>query len=226
MFLRIDLEEGRGSGESLDLRLALDDLLALNKCRSINTVATTIFPELLWTMANGDRHAFFKTYLRDYPRFKALDRQNARGTYFGRMIEPVNRVPEGQLEHVIRIQENHPTAARIRFQISIFDPNRDHKVGALPGFPCMQQLSFARHDDSLEVNAFYASQLVFEKGYGNYLGLVNLGIFAAKQMRLTLRAVNVFAGIAKTNVSNRRSKEYQRLIQVAEDLCSLKEQLG
>ena len=49
----------------------------------------------------------------------------------------------------------------------------------------------------LVVNAFYATQQLFDKAYGNYLGLARLGAFMAHEMRLPLVRLNVFAGVAK-----------------------------
>lgn len=227
MFLRIELGDNASFRESLELRRALDQLLALNpKHKGIDTVASTIFPLSRWVIADGDRDLFFSKYRRDYPRYKRLDPQNRKGTYFGRMIEPVPGLPDGQLEHVIGIYSRQPSAVRMKLQVSIFDAAQDHDKGARPSFPCMQQISFAPHEQALDLNAFYASQQFLLKGYGNYLGLINLGQFTAHQMGLKLRAVNVFAGIAKTDVSNRRSPEYLRLIQVAEALCSHPESRG
>jgi hypothetical protein len=221
LFLRIAAADGNHLlNEDPGLRAALDALLATNdKYKSVDTIANTIFPQTRWLIAGQNRSEFFAKYNRDYPRIKRLDIQNRKGTYFGRMVEPIAGVPEGQLEHIIGIYSRLPSAVRMKLQLSIFDPIRDHERGARPSFPCMQQISFAPHDATLDVNAFYASQQFLLKGYGNYLGLTRLGQFMASQMGLQLRSVNVFAGIAKIDVS--RSSEFRKLIATAEDLAQV-----
>jgi hypothetical protein len=51
--------------------------------------------------------------------------------------------------------------------------------------------------DGLVANAFYATQYVFDKAYGNYLGLAQLGAFMAHEMGLRLARLNVTVGVAK-----------------------------
>src|SRR3546814_7420399 len=67
-----------------------------------------------------------------------------------------------------------------------FDPGRDHVASAQLGFPCLQQVSFEPTTAGLVVNAFYATQQVFDKAYGNYLGLAQLGAFMAHEMDIPL----------------------------------------
>ncbi len=94
-----------------------------------------------------------------------------------------------QLEHVIStwLQGNHRHSA---LQLSIFDPLRDHNDCRQMGFPCLHQVCFTplgtNGTDGLAVTGFYATQHIFEKGYGNYLGLCRLGHFVAQEMKLKL----------------------------------------
>ena len=85
------------------------------------------------------------------------------------------------------------------FQASIFDPKRDHVSNAQLPFPCLQHVSFVpeNKEKTLTINAFYATQQIFEKAYGNYLGLCRLGDFMAGEMGLTLERMNCFVGVAK-----------------------------
>ena len=48
------------------------------------------------------------------------------------------------------------------------------------------------------VNAFYATQQLFVKAYGNYLGIAQLGAFMAHEMRLKMSRMNVIVGVAKS----------------------------
>lgn len=82
-------------------------------------------------------------------------------------------------------------------QVATFDPGRDHDATAQLGFPCLQQVSFVPASDGLVVNAFYATQQIFDKAYGNYLGLARLGAFMAHEMGIPLARLNVMVGVAK-----------------------------
>lgn len=82
-------------------------------------------------------------------------------------------------------------------QASIFDPKRDHVRSAQLGFPCLQHVTFVPNDGGLIINAFYATQQIFEKAYGNYLGLCRLGHFMAHEMGLTLERMNCVIGVEK-----------------------------
>ena len=55
------------------------------------------------------------------------------------------------------------------------------------------------------MNAFYATQLLFNKAYGNYLGLCRLGDFMAHEMGLTFERMNCFVGVAKIDNINKNS---------------------
>ena len=82
-------------------------------------------------------------------------------------------------------------------QAATFDPGRDHVASAQLGFPCLQHVSFVPTAAGLVVNAFYATQQIFDKAYGNYLGLAQLGAFMAHEMGMPLARLNVMVGIAK-----------------------------
>ncbi len=71
-------------------------------------------------------------------------------------------------------------------QATTFDPGRDHVADARLIFPCLQQVSFVPTKEGLVVNAFYATQQIFDKAYGNYLGLAQLGAFMAHEMGMPL----------------------------------------
>jgi len=96
----------------------------------------------------------------------------------------------------------HPKARRTsKFQATTFDPARDYTAAGQLEFPCLQQVSFVFEDGALQLNAFYATQQIARKGYGNYLGLARLGAFVASQMGLSFKQLNVFVGLAKMDVA-------------------------
>ena len=174
-----------GPEEDLQIRSALDQLLEQDgKGLSCNTVANTIFPSI-WN-PHADRQELYDRYRRILPKLRK-DRRNRYGLYFQRLIsygggDGNNGV--NQLEHIIQTwhKGNH---RRTALQAGLFDPLKDHTDQPVRGFPCLQQVSFARFgDDGLSITGYYATQFVVERAYGNYLGLCRLGRFMAHEMGL------------------------------------------
>ena len=200
--------------EHLPIRTPLDAVMADAGMQKIQTVASTIFPQALWRQAKGDRQVFYAAYRENLPEYVAMEpHKNRRGLYFGRLVAydldhktglrlshiPANMIPKdgNQLEFIIqRCKKGVRVSA---FQASVFDPARDHTPAAMVGFPCLQHLTFVPSfvDGTLMLNAFYATQQLFEKGYGNYLGLARLGLFVAEQVGLSLARVTCFVGVEK-----------------------------
>lgn len=171
----------------------------------VETVAGTIFPESIWTLAKKDRQALYKLYESALPHIKRK-RANKRGTYFERLVSFQNNGKEkvNQLEHIINTWHsgNHRHSA---LQAGVFDPRVDHSNSRQQGFPCLQQVVFypvgSNGEDGLSVVAFYANQTLAEKAYGNYLGLYRLGMFMAKEMGIELKEVVCIASALKLSDS-------------------------
>ncbi|MFG6093932.1 hypothetical protein SPB21_01700 [Leptothoe sp. ISB3NOV94-8A] len=195
--------------EALAIRESLDNCLTTIDEQSVHTVSNTIFPENLWRLTGLNRHSLFEKYIHNFPRIKALAAcKNNRGTYFKRLIEFDNSsIHTNQLEHIISEYNSRPGVRRAMFQASIFDPRRDHTRSARLGFPCLQHLQFTPNtqDKKLTVNAYYATQQILEKAYGNYLGICRLGHFMAHEMHLSLDRVNFFIGVAKLRSNKKDS---------------------
>lgn len=102
-----------------------------------------------------------------------------------------------QLEFIIREYTSRSGVRDSMLQASTFDPLRDHTTSARVGFPCLQHVTFLPTQEGLVTNAFYATQQLFNKGYGNYLGLARLCAFMAHEMRMQPARLNVFIGVAK-----------------------------
>ncbi len=187
--------------EDIDIRQSLDKCLSDNDEQKIHTVANTIFPDSLWRRSKYQRHEFFERYLKFLPRAKAIKhckQKNSRGLYFERLITFGSGPYNGnQLEHIISEYQARPGVRRTMFQASIFDPGRDHIRDPYLPFPCLQHVSFVPQKGTLTLNAFYATQQLLNKGYGNYLGLCRLGNFMAHEMGLTFSRMNCFVGVAK-----------------------------
>lgn len=173
------------------IRQSLDEEMSRLNQRSCEDVASTIFPNSMWNPNIEDNAPqLFSRYERIWPTIKHRDRANSKGNYFRRLTayQPngSNVLPVNQLQHVIEtfLRGNHRRSA---LQAAVFDPTRDHVHNRILGFPCLQQVAFAPVGaDGLSITGFYPLQYMFEKAYGNYLGLCRLGRFMAHQMQRTL----------------------------------------
>jgi hypothetical protein len=184
--------------EDAEVRRALDELLTGQGDQNTHTVANTIFPASVWRLAKYDRELFFKLYLEDgYPSYKELcPSKNDRGLYFQRLIAFGRGPHDGnQLEHIIKEFKSRRGVRASMFQAAIFDPGEDHVRLAYLKFPCLQHVSFVPEGNRLVMNAFYATQKLLNKAYGNYLGLCRLGHFMAKEMGLEFTRINIFVGV-------------------------------
>ncbi len=206
------------SNETSSIRDELDKLLIHKGFRNIEDVAFTIFPQRLWQLAQGNRSQLFKYYRDAFPRYQAMNRPaNRRGLYFERLMSYGRGPYEGnQLEWIIsQFNDKKQAMRRSMFQASIFDPGRDHVADAQLQFPCLQHVTFEPTSEGLVVNAFYATQQLFAKAYGNYLGLARLGAFMANEMHLPLIRLNISIGVAKLDDIPKKHPELIPLLSVA-----------
>ena len=189
--------------ETPEVRAAVEQFLRAQGKRDVENVAWTIFPQRDWEIANGNREHFFDVYIESFQRVQAYNpRNNKRGSYFQRLVD-LNGEGRGpnQLKWLLDDYDEHPKARRkSKFQATTFDPARDQTSAGQLEFPCLQQVSFTFEDGGMQLNAFYATQQIARKGYGNYLGLSRLGAFVASQMKLRFEQLNVFVGMAKMDV--------------------------
>jgi hypothetical protein len=207
--LEVEAPEGKVV-ETPIIRKFVNEELEKHDKFSIDTTSFLIFPWKLWNkLGHPDLVRFSDIYLKKiYPALKRRGpMHNSHGTYFQRMIQfsGFKETKKGreekevnQLERILEIWERdkkkgrHPRHSAL--QATIFDPAKDHHGAALCGFPCLQQVSFNYHDNFLTISAYYPTQYLFDRGYGNYLGLCHLGQFMAKQMRLTFSGLVCFIG--------------------------------
>jgi hypothetical protein len=194
--------------EDAVIRESLDRSLFKMGKQSCHTVANTIFPESLWNRKK-DRRVLYERYKKIFPHLKAVDSRNNLGLYFERLIayDPdennnIESNKSNQLESIIRTYCK-VTHRRSALQAAIFDPRRDHKTGPFLKFPCLQHVTFVPcGEHGMVVNGFYAMQYLFERAYGNYLGLCRLGNFIAHELGLELVQMNCTVGVGKMDVEN------------------------
>jgi hypothetical protein len=215
-------DENGAVPEDQPLRQALDQLLLRKGRLTVEDVAFTIFPQRLWKMSRGDRTRLFALYRATFPRWQAMNRKaNGRGLYFERMVMYGRGPNDGnQLEWILSQYNSRAGVRRSMLQATTFDPGRDHVASAQLGFPCLQQVSFEPTAAGLVVNAFYATQQIFDKAYGNYLGLAQLGSFMAKEMKVPLVRLNVMVGVAKLERITKSDPDFAALTAAAKILVS------
>ena len=146
---------------------------------------------------------------------------NRRGLYFERLTSYGRGQCDGnQLEWIISQFNGRDGVRRSMFQASVFDPERDHIADAQLQFPCLQHVSFEPTKEGLVVNAFYATQQLFVKAYGNYLGIAQLGAFMAHEMKMKLIRMNVIIGVAKFERISKTDPALAPLLAVAQACIS------
>lgn len=201
LLLSID-QDGQSSAKEVPaIRSALEQALFQQDAVSVDSTAFTIFPYKMWVRrGRPDMTSFGSTCTkRVLPRLKKLDRRNVHGTYFSRMMaweqRDVHSTTEvNQLAHIVHLLTRSSKRPRhSATQIAVLDPLRDHTGQAVRGFPCLQQVAIGLTDDGeLDVTAFYPTQYVFERAYGNYLGLCHLGLALAHCAGLKFARLQVF----------------------------------
>lgn len=205
------------------IRTAVDALLTNKGKRDVENVAWTIFPQRYWKMAAGDRTEFFEIFRDAFQRIKEFNgHNNKRGSYFQRLVDfEGNGKGLNQLAWILDEYDRNPSGRRSKWQATTFDPHRDMLTTAQLEFPCLQQVSFTfSGEEGLVLNAFYATQQIVHKGYGNYLGLARLGSFMASQMKRRFERLNVFVGIAKMDKIGKTDQDFSNLITVVSTILA------
>lgn len=198
-----------GFEESLQVKNMLNAHLQNNKHNSIETVSETIFPNSLYNYCEHNREELYKTYQKSLLRIKKIDSANRRGTYFERLIAFDKENKINQLEIIIKALKDKRTR-RSKLQASIFDPKEDHLNDAYQKFPCLQHITFFKSETGgLILNSFYAIQYLYQKAYGNWLGLINLGRFVAEECEMDFERFNCFVGVEQMEpkISKGEAKE-------------------
>jgi hypothetical protein len=196
--------------EDPDIRAALEEAMGeFGKGLSVETVAGTIFPHTFWR-PGVPRDRLFARYKSIVPRLRR-DARNRNGLYFERLTAFAGAPEDGnQLEFILHCYRQHvrrkpalqatvfDPAVDLPGQAAVFDSSKDLTLQPQRGFPCMQQVAFAPDSErgTVAMSAFYASQYLFKRAYGNYLGLCRLGRFMAHEMGLRLERMTCYVGYA------------------------------
>jgi len=218
--LVVTVDEFDGDGLPIEeggFRGRLDAALVARNDPTTTTTAQTIFPfSHSAVVASPNRQTLYDRYeriiseIREYPL-------NKKGVYFERMIMfPSYDAPPGQrtnqLESLLQFWESKGRR-KSAFQVCVFRPEFDWTKQPYGKFPCMQHLVFTPIGDILHVSAFYATQYLLKRAYGNYLGLCRLGAFMAHEMKLRMGSLECYAAHAPLEGSKKNLDDFLREIE-------------
>lgn len=192
--------------EEPTIRRLADALLAEHSLDGVDTVQNTLFPAAM-AAQDPDPARLGTRYLQLLPFLRRLDRNNAKGTYFSRIVGypgpsgvPLNQLAELVRRLTVEGATRGPKAARYEVNIDvpsvampIVDPERDTSAMA---FPCLSLLSFQLDHGRLHTLAHYRSHYLLQRGYGNYLAIAGLMRYVAAAAGLTTGQLTVTAGQA------------------------------
>lgn len=224
--------------EQPEIRRALDDAIeeanaggdgpGKEAVKRVEATASTIFPKMCWSpdRQRPAEELYQRYHERILPKLKSRCGANKKGTYFARMTDVARPKkpgePMNQLKEVIGYFRQHETSpGNSATQVAIRDPAIDPVAVTRLGFPCLQQVSFGRSEGRLTAAGYYPTQSVFERGYGNCLGLCRLANFVAYQVGIPLGRVDVFVFIPRPpDVKKPLKALEQRLRQYLEQVGS------
>lgn len=219
--VRIRTDDARQMVESdSPVRSAIDAVLRVAGSPRVKETASLIFPYSPWRAKLSDIDALTTWYVGEFmPRLKVIAPSQFRHTYFERMVDfdgtgTSDSSGNNQLKFILdRCAETSERRTHFRqsgLQVSIFDPRRDHTRSAQKNFPCLQQLGFYfLEDGSLGLSAYYPTQVIVERAYGNYLGLCQLGVFMAHQLEVPFREFVCFVGSPRLNFKKKDLRELE-----------------
>jgi len=183
------------------IRKETDRILKSEGCNSCDVSAMVVFPYKLWLRRKHlSCEQFCQVCVNEYyPRLAALNKLNRHGTYFLRMMD-YKSVKNGSVETVDQVSQvvdrltNESRFRATGLQMTCFNPATDHNRQPRLGFPCLQHVGITHEgDNGIAVTGFYPSQHIFDRAYGNYLGLAHLGFFLAHQSGHSLERVTCIA---------------------------------
>lgn len=172
---------------------AVDEFLRVQE-KSVLCVANTIFPEALYRQHGAEKlFTIFENNI--LPKVRRNDRWS--GYYFERMISHPTESGEtiNPLWNIIERIRNDKVRALNKFELTIFDPERD--VDDSPyGGQCLSFLSFKLipgEQRTLTLTALYRNHYYIDKLLGNLIGLGRLMGFVAKESGVNVGSLTVIS---------------------------------
>lgn len=197
--LELDLNsaENKWSSTRSPIQELVDKELAKRGKPTTRESALTIFPNEFWKRRKQMSCDDFSRLCVDrlLPRMKARNQKNKYGTYFERIMDySCDQSSKGQLTLIVEEMKHLQKRPReSMLQLAIYDPRRDLSRMPRRGFPCLQQITLS-YGTGREfcLNAVYPVQYIFDRAYGNYLGLCHLGEFIAEQTGWYFKRLSTF----------------------------------
>lgn len=179
------------------VRSAVDAALdAAGKAR-VATVANTIFPDGIW-QRSGTRADLYERYRRAFDR--RLRTSNPYGTYFLRLID--------HPEHGNQLEWLFGALGKVARPLSLaVTAQADLNYQRRRGFPCLGMVGVRSVGGAVSVHGHYTHQNLFERGYGNLLGLARLAHFIAAEANLGIRSVSCSAQTLVLDMSKARARD-------------------
>lgn len=176
----------------------------------IETTRNTIFPTS-WArrhpepadLASYYRERYTKDGLRGF-------RDNARGTYFGRIVayprgegeEPADQLTDTVRKLRAELAGGQPKSSR--YEINIYNERRDTSPMS---FPCLAHLSVHLDEGRLHMQAVYRNESLVARAYGNYLGLGELQAYLAAQAGVDVGELLMTIGHVELDSTKRPIRE-------------------
>ena len=191
------------------VRRRLDQHLVKTGRQSIETVASTIFPQRLWRPMLGRKH-LYDAYARILPKLRRFG-GNHHGLYFERLTfwRRTDGGLKNQVEDVIqRLRSELAGGKPLRFiyDLLVFSPQHDPRPR---GFPCLSYINVKLDEGTLRMTAHYRNHYFVERAYGNYLGLARLQHFIAHEAGIEPGALVCISGHAELDDHTR---EFRKLL--------------
>ena len=221
--------------------------LAAAKRQPVETVANTLFPRSLYRNSGPSWSAALKKDAvqklddsadRLYANYTGMldtlktDKNNARGTYFSRMITWPGKDPGGvnqlakrvdQLRSAHKRRQNSQSAADMTLEI----PGEEVTVmeyaaddNRTISFPCLVHISMTVHDGHLSLTAVYRNWFLITRGYGNLIGLSRLLAFMCDQTGYQPGELVIHATKVSAEYSPYRKGDILKLVSDAKGLMS------
>lgn len=212
--------------EQLDMRDALDKVLANAGAQSVETVAQTIFPSALYSAPplrwspdlppdaqaelDAAADALYDAYAELLPLLRTVH-ANKSGTYFSRMITWPGKHAGGTNQLKLRIEGLRREARNGRrtnntLDIDVAADGLETGLSGVQvyaptdkrtrGFPCLTHIDLTLLNGELHATAVYRHQYLVEKAYGNLVGLGALLQFLCQQSGWRLGELVVHATLA------------------------------
>lgn len=220
----------------------VDDFLVQHKkCKwELQTVVNTIFPEELYHPDLGDAAAerLYETYAMSMRVHRRSGHGHGKETYFNRLVaypvatgsterlgEKAEKLNEdgtwnqiaffldrltrqrvkGKRRNSYELGLSHPVDADLRVQ----SPLHDISPGS---FPCLSHISLTLVDDRVNLTATYRNQYLITRGFGNYIGLIRLAEFIARESGAEPGEVQVVATGADVELESFSAGEIKELV--------------